>query len=328
MRSPRRPIFLTIPNWGFGRTPIYYMSIDLYTGLGNGGKFKGAMVCAFDRSAMLAGNPATMQCFQLSSDFPHLLPSDLDGNTPPPAGSPNYFLNFGTNSLNLWKFHVDFNNSGNSKITGPTNITVKNFTEACGGGICIPQLGTNRLLDSLGDRLMYRLAYRDFVGPGGHESLVMNHSVTAGSSVGVRWYEIRNPSSCNPSPQSPQYCIYQQGTFAGVPPDANFRWMGSVAMDKVGDIAVGYSVSSSIINPSIRFTGRVPADPLNTLEGEMSITNGTGSQLNVTNWGDYSSMSIDPVDDCTFWYTTEYLKTNGSYNWSTRIASFKFPSCQ
>jgi hypothetical protein len=304
------------------------MSIDLYTGLGNGGKFKGAMVCAFDRSAMLAGNPATMQCFQLSSDFPHLLPSDLDGSTPPPAGSPNYFLNFGTNALNLWKFQVDFNNSGNSKITGPTNIPVAPFSEACGGGICIPQLGTNRLLDSLGDRLMYRLAYRNFVGPGGHESLVMNHSVTAGSSVGLRWYEIRNPSSCNPSPQSPQYCIYQQGTFAGVPPDANFRWMGSVAMDKVGDIAVGYSVSSSSINPSIRFTGRVPADPLNTLEGEMSITNGAGSQLNVTNWGDYSSMSIDPVDDCTFWYTTEYLKTNGSYNWSTRIASFKFPSCQ
>ena len=157
------------------------------------------------------------------------------------------------------------------------------FSEACGGGICIPQLGTNRLLNSLGDRLMYRLAYRNFVGPGGHESLVMNHSVTAGSSAGLRWYEIRNPGSCNPSPQSPQYWIYQQGTFAGVPPDANFLWMGSVAMDKVGDIAVGYSVSSGSINPSNRFTGRVPADPLNTLEGEMSIKNGTGSQLNVTN---------------------------------------------
>lgn len=190
---------------------------------------------------MLAGKPATMQCFQLSSDFAHLLPSDLDGTTPPPTGSPNYFLNFGTNSLNLWAFNVDFTNSKNTKVTGPTTIPVANFTEACGGGICIPQPGTTELLDSLGDRLMYRLAYRNF---GDHESLVVNHSVTAVlpgsnvSTVGVRWYEIRNP---NGTPT-----VFQQGTFA---PDANFRWMGSVAMDKVGDIAVGYSVSSSSMYP-------------------------------------------------------------------------------
>ena len=301
----------------------YYMSIDLYTGAGFGGKFLGPYVCAFDRSAMLVGNAATMQCFQLSSDFAHLLPSDLDGKTAPPTGSPNFFLNFGTNVLNLWKFHVDFPKppkQPTATLTGPTTITgVRSFTEACGGGICIPQPGTTELLNSLGDRLMYRLAYRNF---GDHESLVVNHSVTAMlpgsnvSTVGVRWYEIRTP---NGTPT-----VFQQGTFA---PDANFRWMGSVAMDKVGNIAVGYSISSSSMNPSIRFTGRVPTDPLNSLEGEQTIMPGGGSQLKLSNWGDYSSMSIDPTDDCTFWYTTEYLPGPGKYNWSTRIASFKFPSC-
>ena len=310
----------------------YYMSVDLYTGQGFGGKFLGPYVCAFDRSAMLAGNPATMQCVQLSSGFPHLLPSDLDGTTAPPAGSPNYLLNFGTNSLNLWKFHVDFSTPSNSTFSPkPINIPVAAFTEACGGGICIPQPGTTELLDSLGDRLMYRLAYRNF---GDHESLVVNHTVTAGSSVGVRWYEIRNLSSCipqNPGSCDPKSCIYQQKTFA---PDAKFRWMGSAAMDKAGDIAIGYSVSSSNIHPSIYFTGRVSTDSCNTLEGEQSVVSNPptgpagGSQLKLSNWGDYSSMSIDPVDDCTFWYTTEYLPAPGKYNWSTRIASFKFPSCQ
>jgi hypothetical protein len=207
-----------------------------------------------------------------------------------------------------------FSTSGaaHAKVTGPTSIPVATFSEACGGGICIPQLDTSRLLDSLGDRLMYRLAYRNF---GDHEALVVNHSITAGSSAGLRWYEIRNPGS--------PY-IYQPGTFA---PDARFRWMGSMAMDKFGDIAVGYSVSSSSSHPSISFTGRVPADSPGTLEAEMPVILGQGSQRNVSNWGDYSSLSVDPTDDCTFWYTTEYLKTDGSYNWSTRIASFKFPSC-
>jgi hypothetical protein len=304
----------------------FYMSIDLYTEQGFGGKFKGSKVCAFDRKAMLAGaDKPAMVCRDVGL-FPSLLPSDLDGATLPPLHSPNFFVNLGSDlkSLNLWKFQVDFAKQQLSTLTGPTNIHVANFTEACGGGICIPQAGTNRLLDSLGDRPMYRLAYRNFVGRDTHESLVVNHSVSvltnAGSSVGVRWYEIRNPGS--------QPYVYQQSTFA---PDAtiraNFLWMGSVAMDKFGDIAVGYSESSRSIHPSIYFAGRVPADPLSMLEDEKSIVVGAGSQTNASNWGDYSSMSIDPVDDCTFWYTTEYLTANSNYNWRTRIASFKFSSC-
>jgi hypothetical protein len=135
--------------------------------------------------------------------------------------------------------------------------------------------------------------------------------------VGVRWYELRSP---NGTPT-----VFQQGTYA---PDSTYRWMGSIAMDKVGDIAVGYSASSSSIHPGIRYTGRVPTDALGTLEAENTIINGGGSQLRTLNrWGDYSAMTVDPSDDCTFWYTNEYIKTNGSFNWSTRIGSFKYPGC-
>jgi hypothetical protein len=288
----------------------YYMSFNMFQGQ----RFIGARVCAFDRNKMLAGLAATQQCFQLSSSYGGLLPSDLDGHTQPPAGSPNYFLNFGSNSLNLWKFHVDWTTPANTSLTGPTNIPVASFSEACNGGVCIPQSGTSQQLDSLGDRLMYRLAYRNF---GDHESLLANHSVTAGTSVGVRWYELRSPGA-TPT-------IYQQGTYA---PDASFRWMGSIAMDGSGNIAVGYSVSSSTLFPSIRYTGRVPGDPLGTMETEKTIIAGSGSQqTNLNRWGDYTSMSIDPSDDCTFWYTDQYLQTSGTFNWSTRIASFKFPTC-
>ncbi len=289
----------------------YYVSFNMFSG----NRFVGGRACAFDRSTMLAGAPATQICFQLGNSFGGLLPSDLDGSAAPPAGSPNFYVAFGSNSLDLWRFHADFATPANSTFSGPTNIPVAAFAAACsGGGTCIPQLGTAQQLDSLADRLMYRLAYRNF---GDHESLLVNHSVTAGSSVGVRWYELRSPNA-TPS-------VFQQGTYA---PDSNFRWMGSIGMDKVGNIAVGYSVSSSSIKPAIRYTGRVPSDPLGTLQAENTILDGGGAQNGGLNrWGDYSAMTIDPSDDCTFFYTSEYLKADGSFNWSTRIASFKFPSC-
>jgi uncharacterized membrane protein len=161
---------------------------------------------------------------------------------------------------------------------------------------------------------MYRLAYRNF---GDHESLVVNHSVTSGTSVAVRWYELRNIST-TPT-------VFQQGTYA---PDTNFRWMGSAAMDHDGNLAIGYSLSSSALHPSIRFAARAPGDPLGTLGSEITIKDGTGSQTTgLSRWGDYSSISVDPVDDCTLWYTTEYEQANGTFNWSTRIANFKLGTC-
>jgi hypothetical protein len=272
---------------------------------------------------MLAGDPsATQQCFQLSTSYGGLLPSDLDGTTAPPAGSPNYFLNFGSNALRLWKFHVDWATPTSTTLTGPTSIAVAAFNAACsGGGSCIPQPGTRNQLDSLADRLMYRLAYRN---RGGIESLVVNHSVSVGTNkrnqvTSVRWYELRNP---NGTPT-----VYQQGTLGTS--DGIHRWMGSIAMDKAGDIAVGYSASSSSVYPSIRFTGRLATDALGTMQTENIIQAGGGSQTgSLHRWGDYSAMTVDPVDDCTFWFTSEYLKASGSFNWSTRIASFRFPGCQ
>jgi len=290
----------------------YYETFNMFAG---GTTFAGADACAYDRTNMLAGNAATQVCFQQSTAVGGLLPADIDGSTAPPAGSPNYLLYYGTNNLNLYKFHVDFTTPSNSTFTGPTVIPVAAFSPLCGGGTCVPQPGVSQQLDSLADRLMYRLAYRNF---GTHESLVVNHSVVAGSSGGVRWYEIQNPSG-TPT-------VAQQGTFA---PDSNYRWMGSIAMDQSGDMALGYSVSSSSVNPSIRYVGRVPTDPAGTMEAEVNVVNGTGSQTgsNLSRWGDYSAMQVDPVDDCTFWYTQEYIKSNGAFNWNTRIANFKFPSC-
>ena len=295
----------------------YYETFNMFTG----NTFSGSKLCAFNRSAMLTGAPATQQCFQLSSSFGGVLPSDLDGSTPPPAGSPNFMLNFGTNSLNLWKFHVDWANTANTSLSAAKNIGVAAFTPACGGGACIVQPSTRQALDSLADRLMFRLAYRNF---GTYQSLVVNHSVQLGSGKrnvysGVRWYELRDP---NGTPT-----VFQQSTFA---PDTNFRWMGSIAQDKQGNMALGYSVSGSSTRPSIRYTGRLVGDPGNTMQTEASIFPGSGSQSgqNLDRWGDYSAMTVDPTDDCTFWYTTEYLKTTGAFNWSTRIGSFKFAGCQ
>ncbi|HET6842075.1 MAG TPA: hypothetical protein VFK06_10365 [Candidatus Angelobacter sp.] len=288
----------------------YYTTFNMF----NGNTFVGADLCAYDRNAMLNGQPATQVCFQQGSSVGGVLPADMEGTTPPPAGSPNFLLFFGTNNLNLFKFHVDFATPANSTITGPTAIPVAAFTPVCNGGTCVPQAGTTQQLDSLADRLMYRLSYRNF---GSHESLVVNHSVAAGTGGGIRWYELQNPNGT--------VTVAQQSTFA---PDSKFRWMGSIATDKAGDMAMGYSVSSSASNPSIAFTGRLVGDPPSTMQAESTIINGTGSQTgNLSRWGDYSAITLDPADDCTFWYTTEYMKTTGSFNWNTRIASFKFPGC-
>jgi uncharacterized membrane protein len=298
----------------------YYMSYNAFKSAT--GPFVSGYACALDRAAMLQGNSATMQCFSANGYY-SLLPSDLDGDSgapgttgPPPSGAPNDFVDFyNTSSLNLFQFHVDWQNSANSSFTGPINIPVAAFSEACNGGTCIPQQGTTTQLDSLGDRLMYRFAYRNF---GSYQSWVVSQSVDTGNGfTGIRWYQLRDTGS-GPA-------LYQQGTFA---PDSNYRWMPSIAQDEAGDIALGYSVSSSSMYPAISFTGRTPGDALGTMESENSIVTGGGSQTgNLSRWGDYSDMSVDPTNDCTFWYTTEYLAASGSFNWSTRIASFSFPGC-
>jgi hypothetical protein len=296
----------------------YYLTFNMFNAAGTA--FQGARVCAFDRNQMItaSGTPGPIQCFQLSTTYGGLLPADLDGAAPPPAGSPDYMVAFddvNNNGLNLWKFHVDWTNAANTTLTGPTPIATAAFNPACGGGTCIPQPSTTQRLDSLADRLMFRLAYRNF---GSYESLVVNHSVTVGTTAsGVRWYEVRSPGGTP--------AVFQSGTFS---PDAASRWMGSIAQDQQGNMLLGYSVSSSTVRPGIRYTGRLVGDAPGTMQAESTLTAGVGSQTGgLSRWGDYSSMTIDPVDDCTFWYTNQYLKATGSFNWSTRIGSFKFPGC-
>ncbi len=303
----------------------YYMSINQFNG---GNTWGGAGVVVFERDKLLNGDSsATFQYFDLESvnnNYGGMLPSDLDGDTPPPAGSPNYFVEVDDSSwigpsdaMRIWKFHVDWNTPGNTTfgINGNPNFTipVASWTPACSS--CVPQPNTSAQLDTLSDRLMYRFAYRNY---GDHESLVVNHTVDAGGRTGIRWYEVRDPGG------SPT--IYQQGTYA---PDSNYRWMGSVAMDASGNMAVGYSVSSSSLYPSVRYAGRLANDPLNELpQAETTLVNGGGSQTSsYERWGDYSMLSVDPVDDCTFWYTQEYMASTSSGAWSTRIGSFRFPTC-
>ena len=334
----------------FGVWPdAYYATYNFFVDGNPSSAYRGAAVCAFDRASMLAGNPASQQCFklfQLDTARPPgplyggLLPADLDGALPPPAGAPNPVMSFdGALNLQLWKFHVDWADPSRSTLNGsatcttsaascaPILIPVNSFNELCfpasANGTCVPQKGVAQQLDSLGDRPMFRLAYRNF---GDHESLLLNHSVqvivSGVAGGGVRWYELRAVTG------SAAPTLYQQGTFA---PNADFRWMGSIAMDAAGNIALGYSLSGTTIYPGISYTARGDGDPAGSMTlAETVLQPGAGAQgatpfKGSNRWGDYSSMSIDPVDDCTFWYTAEYMPVTG--NWSTAIASFELASC-
>ncbi len=288
----------------------YYFSANVFW---MGAFFLSADACALDRNAMINFQNATGVCFTSSS--PSLLPASLDGATAPPAGAPGLYLRLnGSSAVALYRFHVDFVNINNSTFSS-VSLPVAAIHQACGGKTCVPQPGTTQQLDSLGDRLMYRLSYRNF---GTYESLLVNHSVQVRSSnnqTGVRWYEIRNPFGAA--------TVAQQSTFA--PDTSRYRWMGSLAQDKQGNILLGYSASSATLYPSIGYAGRLATDPAGQLSGEFVSLFGTGSQT-MNRWGDYSSMAIDPVDDCTFWYANEYLVTTGT-SWHTRVESLRFPSC-
>ena len=320
----QQPGFPDYPKWGLW-PDAYYQSQNNFGPSGAG--FVGAYACAYERAKLLVGDSSAKQiCFQAGTFDDSLLAGDLDSAaTLPPSGQSEVFvgsIDNGVANVYQYLFHVDFTTPSNSTFTGAGGTTpipgVASFSLACGGnGACIPQQGTTALLDSLGDRLMYRLAYRNFSAD--HQTWLVSHSVTAGSSVGERWYEFRAPET------STSLSVYQQGTFA---PDSKYRWMGSIAMDSAQDIALGYSVSSSSSFPSISYTGRVATDTLGSMETEASIVSGSGSQPDTSNrWGDYSSMAIDEADDCTFWYTQEYYTVTTSFDWSTRLASLKFPNC-
>jgi len=342
----------------------YYATFNMF-----GKSYAGDDFCAYDRASMLQGKTATQQCFLQpyptnttscpSANEPFAvfgaLPANADGPIPPPSGEPGYFMQFDYSQcgptydqLDLWTLHVDFTTPANSKLTGPTVLTVASFTPTCwandqtggtGNPNCLPQPGSTVTLDGLDDRLMFRFNYRNF---GAYESLLVNHSVVGGSGKGgttntgsgIRWYEIRSPAS-NPT-------VFQQSTYA--PADGNWRWMGSIAQDQAGDMALGFAITSNggggsdVAFPSVAWTGRLSTDPASTMgQGEAVIDTGGGDENDAYatpapdehrgRWGDYSAMTVDPTDDCTFWYTQELYHQNGIGAWDTYIASMKFPSC-
>jgi hypothetical protein len=324
------------PKFGVWPTPnnsAYLATYNLFSN--NGSIAQGALLCAYDRSKMLSGASAPGQiCYQTGLNDQGYLPVDLDGAKGNPfPNTPAYFLNLAS-STTLGLYEVDGLNFSGAPISfNRTVITVSGYTEACvDGGTCIAQPNP-QALDSLGDRLMYRLAYRVFTD---HAAMVVNHSISSGLSVGVRWYELRQSAipQCGLMTIPTGFYVCQQGTFA---PDASYRWMGSAAMDSSGNIAIGYSKSSSSINPSIFFTSQPSATFISqnpscppfqsgVMGTEQVMQQGSAPQSIYSHWGDYSSLRIDPSDDTTFWYTNEYYTSrfNGSLAlWSTAIGSFK-----
>src|SRR5262249_28130061 len=191
------------------------------------------------------------------------------------------------------------------------------FNEICARAntvACIPEPSPGEKVDGLSDRVMFRLAYRNF---GDHESLVVNHTVAGGFLGGVRWYELRDPSAP---------FVFQQGTV--VDPNTDF-WLGSIAMDAAGDIALGFSSMGRDQFSSVYVAGRKPGDAPGQMFGPLVLAGGSGVQVHsFKRWGDYSSMTVDPKDDCTFWYTQEYYVATGSFNWATRVGAFRFDGCK
>jgi hypothetical protein len=281
----------------------YYATFNMF------GSYTRVGVAAFERDSMLAGSPnANMVYFDQPNGTFSMLPADFDG-TPPPAGTPCYFTHMRTYSsqdLEVYAFDVDWSSTSNSSFTQVADLTTASFNPNLNG---VPQPGTGTRLDDLGTMMMYRLQYRNF---GSYQTMVTNQTVNAGSGrTGIRWYELRNETG--------DWYIYQQGTYA--PNDGQYRWMGSIAMNGNGDIAIGFNMASSTTYPSIYYVGRRANAPLGEMNlPEVMIIGGTGSQSGIDRWGDYASLSVDPSDDTTFWFTTEYHRSS----WKTRIASFDF----
>jgi len=281
--------------------------------------------CVADRARMLKGEPATEQCV-IIHDANFLNNADIDGKALPPAGTPNIMMAAGGTQLNkifeagtidVWQFHVDWMNPANTKVTGPEKIAVAPYHYLCDGQLtnCVPQPGTERRLDAQGDKIMSRLVYRK---TGSRESIVAVHSVnTTAGGGGVRWYEFRIDKNRKVS-------LYQQGTYA---PDRYFRWMASPAIDRMGNIAIGYSFGGTPHFAGQRFAARAANDPLGQLTlREAVLAEGEGAQ-NAMRWEDYTQTAMDPSDDCTIWYVGDYMK-KGATNYSTRIGAFRLPGCR
>jgi hypothetical protein len=287
--------------------------------------------CVVERDKMLKGEPAAEQCV-IIHDVNFLNNADIDGAALPPPGAPNIMMAAGGRQLdsilgddviNVWQFHVDWKNPKKTAIAGPQAIKVAPYRYLCGGQLtyCVPQPGSDLRLDAQGDKLMARLVYRKVDG---HESIVAAHSIdTAAGGGGVRWYEFRV------SGKARGLRLHQQGTYA---PEGFYRWLPSPAMDRFGNIGIGYSFGGSPNFPGQRFAGRRASDPLGQLtlretvlvEGEAA--DGSPGRPRAQRWEDYTQTAIDPRDDCTIWYVGDYVKKEAT-SYSTRIGAFRLPGC-
>jgi hypothetical protein len=291
--------------------------------------------CVVERGAMLAGRPAREQCFVIN-DVNFLNNADLDGTALPPAGAPNVMMAAGgtqlkkvfeDNAILSWKMFTNWSDSSKSRLEGPERIAVAPYRYLCDGQLtnCVPQPGVERRLDAQGDKIMSRLVYRRI---GNQQSIVGLHSVnTATGGGGVRWYEFRID-------RAGTVRLFQQGTYAPLAAAASgreggptFRWMGSLAMDRAGNIGIGYSFGDAAHFPGQRFAARLASDPpgLLTLR-EAVLVEGEAAQTTTLRWQDYTQTAMDPSDDCTIWYVGDYLKKDAS-SYSTRIGAFRIPGC-
>jgi len=345
------PFFPDYPKYGVWRKSYVLTSRDF----GNDGSY-GISVYALEKNKMIAGNPnARSVHFFLDSAVvglnligDGLLPADIDGARQPKddaaipvIGTQDDGGGYGgpSDALNVWELSIKWQFSPVAAIAFRGSLPVDSFDSIFPCGVvpgsqppsardCLPEPGVtdgSRYLDILSyrQRPTWRLAYRNF---GAYEALVTNQSVEALPGVaGVRWYEIRRTNG--------QYSVFQQGTYA--PNDGVHRWMGSIAMDQKGNMALGYSVVNGVdVRPGIRYTGRLAGDAAGQMTlGEGTIIDGTGVQLTTSSrWGDYTSMNVDPSDDCTFWYVNEYYQVDGVIGvntapFQTRIGSFRLPGC-
>ena len=282
-------------------------------------------VCVVDRVSMLKGLPATEQCVVIDgANF--LNTTDVDGPDAPPSGAPNIIIAAGGTQLKndldddavfAWSLRVDWADPSKTRLDGPHRIAVAPYNYLCGGQLtnCVPQPGTDRKLDAQGDKIMPRLVYRRI---GRRESIVAVHSVnTIAGGGGVRWYEFRLDRQRVPQ-------LQQQGTYA---PDGFYRWMASPAIDRRGNIGIGYSFGGTPHFPGQRFAGRLADDPPGQLTlRETILVEGEASQSTTMRWEDYTQTAMDPSDDCTIWYVGDYLKKDAT-SYSTRIGALRMPGC-
>ena len=281
--------------------------------------------CVVDRAKMLRGEPATEQCIVIAG-VNFLNNADLDGRTLPPVGAPNIMMAAGGTQLNgdfdddgvyVWQFTVDWKDPTKTMVSGPEKVAVAPYHYLCNGQLsnCVPQPEVERRLDSQGDKIMARLVYRRV---NGQESIVAVHSVnTEAAAGGVRWYEFRVA-------KNRRVTLHQQGTYA---PDGFYRWLASPAIDRFGNIGIGYSFGGTPHFAGQRFAGRTPSDPPGVLSlREAILVEGEGAQTNTNRWEDYVQTAVDPDDDCTIWYVGDYYR-KGATNYSTRIGAFRMPGC-